>query len=141
MMTPLLLLLLGLLLVYVMRHHLKARRHQPRNKSPGKQPASPKTSYHAVSIQCSGTPCAQVSALGNQRFLSHEAPRLPLATCGRNDCRCHYQHHEDRRTHGNGRRLEIGIMTELYGSNGERERRQRHGGRRHGDLHPHDWIK
>jgi hypothetical protein len=32
------------------------------------------------------------------RFLSKEAPRLPLKGCSiGSDCRCSYQHHEDRR--------------------------------------------
>ena len=33
------------------------------------------------------------------RFLSKEAPRLPLEHCAMGaECRCSYQHHEDRRS-------------------------------------------
>ena len=41
----------------------------------------------------------------HQRWLSREAPQLPLPGCTRPDtCRCTYQHHEDRRA--GGRRAE-----------------------------------
>jgi hypothetical protein len=53
--------------------------------------------YHAVSIKA-GPDCVQTQvAYGGTRFLSAEAPVLPAATCNRQRCSCHYQHHEDRR--------------------------------------------
>jgi len=53
--------------------------------------------YHAVSIIPGSEACEAVKAREGERFLSREAPRLPLPDCGRTDCRCHYAHHGDRR--------------------------------------------
>ena len=54
--------------------------------------------YHAVSIRAGTRCCQAVEALGDQRFLSAEAPHLPLQECTMNGrCRCRYQHHTDRR--------------------------------------------
>lgn len=53
--------------------------------------------YHAVSIIPGPDPCDAVKACAGVRFLSKEAPRLPVDGCGRSDCRCHYAHHDDRR--------------------------------------------
>ena len=54
--------------------------------------------YHAVSIQpgpaCRGT----AEKYKGKRFLSAEAPQLPLPTCDSRSCRCRYVHHNDRRT-------------------------------------------
>lgn len=35
--------------------------------------------------------------LQGQRFLSREAPPLPLKNCPNGNCECHYQHYDDRR--------------------------------------------
>jgi len=54
--------------------------------------------WHAVSIQCQGSSCQVALGLKNARFLSAEAPTLPLPQCPKKDlCRCLYKHHEDRR--------------------------------------------
>lgn len=54
--------------------------------------------YHAVSIRHGTNCCQAVAALGNQRFLSVEAPQLPVEGCTlKGRCRCRYQHHTDRR--------------------------------------------
>jgi hypothetical protein len=45
------------------------------------------------------TSCAAAALCRNNRFLSTEAPRLPLPDCdNRAHCRCAYRHFEDRRT-------------------------------------------
>ena len=58
--------------------------------------------WHAVSIR--GGDCGRCEAaksLAGLRFLSGEAPALPLPDCDRPDaCRCRYQKHSDRRTPG-----------------------------------------
>jgi hypothetical protein len=42
--------------------------------------------------------CAAARALIAKRFLSAEAPRLPLADCAEaGSCPCAYKHHADRR--------------------------------------------
>jgi hypothetical protein len=61
-------------------------------------PATPRTPWHAVSIVSSAACCATAMGLLGIRFLSKEAPWLPLKGCVMgSDCRCWYQHHEDRR--------------------------------------------
>ena len=56
--------------------------------------------YHGVSIQPAGDcACEAVAALEGVRFLSDEAPRLPLDECQSKDrCHCIYRHFEDRRS-------------------------------------------
>ncbi len=76
-------------------------------KDPGKgaQNASDRR-WHAVSVKpCPGA-CSVADAGRNRRWLSREAPMLPLPGCTRPEkCCCTYQHHEDRRS-GGGRRAE-----------------------------------
>lgn len=54
--------------------------------------------WHAVSVAASGNGCAAARMLQRARFLSAEAPTLPLNGCGHpQSCRCFYKHHDDRR--------------------------------------------
>lgn len=53
--------------------------------------------WHAVSVVPCPRACEAVRNLGRNRFLSKEAPELPLADCGAKGCHCHYRHHPDRR--------------------------------------------
>jgi hypothetical protein len=79
-----------------------------RPDKPEKPGAKPPQAYHAVSIQ-PGNPCCQrARALQGQRFLSRDAPPLPLKNCSRETCTCHYQHYDDRRS-GPRRAREIGV--------------------------------
>jgi hypothetical protein len=60
--------------------------------------ATLRTPWRAVSIVSSAACCATAIGLLGTRFLPKEAPRLPLKGCLMgSDCRCSYQHHEDRR--------------------------------------------
>ena len=54
--------------------------------------------YHAVGIASGANACTAARSLRDQRFLSSEAPRLPLAACNMESCTCRYQHHTDRRS-------------------------------------------
>jgi hypothetical protein len=56
------------------------------------------TPYHAVSILTGRCPCSAALHLSAVRFLSSEAPRLPLENCNAPVCECRYQHHKDRRS-------------------------------------------
>jgi hypothetical protein len=57
------------------------------------------TPWHAVSILSSEASCAAARALRAVRFLSSEAPRLPLDECtNAGSCPCAYKHHADRRS-------------------------------------------
>jgi len=63
-----------------------------------KAPEPTKSPWHAVSISGGSAACRAVKALGNQRFLSAEAPALPLPQCSSaSTCKCIYRHWSDRR--------------------------------------------
>jgi hypothetical protein len=69
------------------------------------------SAHHAVSVVPGPRCCDEVRELRGQRFLSREAPQLPLASCGRTDCSCRYAHYQDRR--GNPRRLrDMGVAVD-----------------------------
>jgi hypothetical protein len=53
--------------------------------------------WHAISVVPSEGACAKARGLSRIRFLSNDAPPLPLEGCNARTCRCHYRHHEDRR--------------------------------------------
>jgi hypothetical protein len=53
--------------------------------------------HHAVSVVTGPRCCAEAKALRGQKFLSRQAPALPLKDCNRDDCTCRYEHYEDRR--------------------------------------------
>lgn len=59
--------------------------------------ADQSTSYHAVSIQTGPQACAAAKELRGQKFLSNDAPQLPLADCSSGNCQCRFTHHTDRR--------------------------------------------
>ena len=51
-------------------------------------PAARRMCTHAVSIDSEGVPCSVARELGDKRFLSAEAPPLPLAGCDSEHCDC-----------------------------------------------------
>jgi len=54
--------------------------------------------WHAVAIRPKGSSCEAVQACRSARYLSKEAPHLPLPECTTSDtCTCVYKHHDDRR--------------------------------------------
>lgn len=53
--------------------------------------------YHAVSIAPCLMACENVRRYAGKRFLSSDAPILPVPGCGSAQCRCRYLHHDDRR--------------------------------------------
>jgi hypothetical protein len=56
------------------------------------------TPWHAVSVVPGRWGCEAARALGGVRYLSKDAPRLPLVDCGAPaSCSCAYKHHLDRR--------------------------------------------
>jgi hypothetical protein len=94
-------------------------------------PATLRTPWHAVSIVSSAACCATAMGLLGTRFLSKEAPRLPLKGCLMgSDCRCSYQHHQDRR-------VLLRRVPDLWNpahTRYVREERRRERGRRGADL-------
>jgi hypothetical protein len=77
--------------------------------------------YHCVSIHYRKDACATVIALDGKRFLSKEAPPLPLAGCDAAACRCKYVHHPDRRE--DERRTPQAVNRGLVSAAGYTERR------------------
>lgn len=54
--------------------------------------------WHAVCIDAKPLSCAEAHSIRKRRFLSKEAPALPLEGCSnRERCPCTYKHHDDRR--------------------------------------------
>ena len=54
-------------------------------------------SYHAVTIEPGPRCCTLARSISDKRFLSTNAPPLPLKSCSRADCTCRYVHYADRR--------------------------------------------
>jgi len=54
-------------------------------------------SWHAVEVVPRAHACAAALACKGKRFLSTEAPWLPLEDCDSAQCRCKYRHYADRR--------------------------------------------
>jgi len=78
--------------------------------------------HHAVAIRCGNSSCQAAQDNQGKRYLSAEAPLLPLDQCDRPDqCECRYQHYEDRRD-GARRRSEQG----LPGTTDANRRERRH---------------
>jgi len=71
--------------------------------------------FHGVSIiPGKDKHCAAVDALTNVRYLADEAPMLPVPGCEcRPDCRCKYQHFDDRRTEAR-RESDVGLPVKHY---------------------------
>jgi hypothetical protein len=103
-----------------------------------KEPADPvaerriknsSTEYHAVSIRFSKQACSAAKELSGRRFLSADAPGLPLAECDVAKCDCLFKHHSDRRS-SEPRRSPLG-SARFGGATGrfERERRENAGRR------------
>jgi hypothetical protein len=92
-------------------------------------PANP---YHCVGIHHLDGACAAVERLSGRRFLSKDAPSLPLLTCDAAECRCRYMHFDDRRQGPERRNLRPALQDVREYSGQERrsgrERRQFIGG-------------
>lgn len=87
--------------------------------------------FHAVTIAPGYRPCAAAGKLRNHRFLSREAPVLPLKDCDRTDCQCRYQHYEDRRD-AQRRARDLGVAIDGYEGSERRGKTKR--GRRKADT-------
>lgn len=139
--------LFGILAVVLLRPREKLphanRRKQPRGTYPAHTTLTTddeaqiaKGPYAAVSVKPCPNSCAIAFETANVRYLRSAAPSLPLEGCNSPDCQCSFKHHQDRRSNRvEDRRIGIGLQTELYGTMGERNRREKPRGRRQGDRH------
>lgn len=72
-----------------------------KRKTEGKRdPLGPRGNiFHGIAIEPGNRACEAVRQLAGKRYLSEEAPRLPLDECQCvHGCRCVYRHFSDRRT-------------------------------------------
>lgn len=100
---------------------------------PASAPAAPRKAapkFHAVSIVPGPRACPEAKAMVGQRFLSREAPVLPLKKCGSAQCECRYEHYEDRRK-GNRRAHDLCVSIDGYEGDERRSKAKR--GRRQTD--------
>ena len=89
--------------------------------------------WYAVSVICTSGSCDAARALKGQRFLSAEAPRLPLPECpSAAACPCVYRKHADRRAGPRREQERIGLRRAP--PSGDQERRRRRGRRSTDDL-------
>jgi hypothetical protein len=74
------------------------RKSPPHGASPGVSPVHRSTPWHAVSVVAGPSCCDAARDLPPIRYLSREAPRLPLPDCkSPASCSCSYKHYVDRR--------------------------------------------
>lgn len=138
-------------LVTLVRNALS--RYSPRGgastRRPGSVPASTGSHevihlgnpWYAVAVKAGRRSCQACVQLGERRFLSKEAPRLPLEGCTQpGGCECVYVHFSDRRT-GARRTIEAGDgafgATARSWAAGSPAERRRSPGRRATDHHWH----
>lgn len=84
------------------------RRADPAEPPPRPVKKAEDSAYHAVEISCGMFACEAAMALCGKRFLSGEAPPLPLKGCDQSECTCGYMHRADRRA-GARRDADMGI--------------------------------
>jgi hypothetical protein len=89
---------------------------EPVAAAPRKAPSR----FHAVTIVPGRNACAEARALVDQRFLSRDAPTLPLKNCGTPQCECRYEHYDDRRK-GNRRAHDLGVSIDGYEGSEQRQ--------------------
>jgi hypothetical protein len=100
-------------------------------KAAAKSPDRDAGTFHAVSIRFDQrSACDAARKLKKQRFLSAEAPRLPLPGCTARQCACSYRRYADRRA-GSRRASETGSFEPLFRG---RDQRTNPKGRRAEDL-------
>lgn len=87
--------------------------------------------FHAVSIVPGPICCQAARDIEGVRFLSKEAPRLPLPGCKGGPCKCRYAHHADRREGADRRHRDVWNPLVAATMN---DRRQGRGGRRTTDT-------
>lgn len=97
------LLVLAAVFIFWYRRHNKRR--QEYAKSIRAQQRE-RNRFHSVEIRPRGEGCIAVKQQEGLRYLSSEAPRLPLPGCTKSNCTCRYVHYVDRRQEE--RRMDFG---------------------------------
>lgn len=96
----------------------KRKRNDDRRRTSSRSQSPIRTArrlFHAVCISTGEMDsCEAVKDLEGVRFLSEDAPMLPLRECTNPaGCRCKYQHFDDRRTDAR-RESDIGLPVKHY---------------------------
>ena len=112
---------------------LRSSKASTRSKASDRRPGARSSRYHGVSCHPPLQSCDAAVKIAGSRFLVAEAPQFPLSDCTARQCRCKYQHHEDRRSEDTDRRVPYGLKNDLFGAMNQRERRARRA-RRASDL-------
>ncbi|KAA3654917.1 MAG: hypothetical protein DWQ11_02590 [Proteobacteria bacterium] len=89
--------------------------------------------YHCVTINPGEPACRTAQTLKGIRFLSAEAPLLPLASCDASRCRCTFTHYKDRRR--GDRRNPYRPESHMHVAQGLEDRRGRRGRRSTDGMH------
>ncbi|MCZ4305088.1 hypothetical protein O4G98_10100 [Zoogloeaceae bacterium G21618-S1] len=89
--------------------------------------------YHCVTINSGQGACRTAQTLKGIRFLSAEAPLLPLASCDTTRCRCTFSHYKDRRR--GDRRNPYRPESHMHIARGLDDRRNRRGRRTTDGMH------
>lgn len=98
------------------------------SKKKSSNTATAKTShYHSVEVKASKFACVAVMEIEGKRFLSADAPPLPLPECDQN-CNCRYEHYDDRRQ-GDRRDSDVSNLSSIN-EKGEKKNRRLGGDRR-----------
>ena len=94
------------------------------NSSSTHKPASTtskrKKEFGAVSIKTGPRACTAAKYLRGKRFISSQAPALPLSECDISDCKCKYDYYKDRRSEDD-RRFPSAIMQSVFSDKDKRE--------------------
>jgi hypothetical protein len=101
---------------------------------PDQSPLAPKkkvNAYHAVTIAPGPRACVPAQQMRGKRFLSREAPALPLRNCCSAACECRYEHYDDRRESAR-RARDLGVSIDGYDGSEKRQKARR--GRRTNDA-------
>ena len=97
-------------------------------KSKARTITKPKVSaYHCVELVIPYDACDAAMELHGKRFLSAEAPTLPLPGCGQT-CGCRFKHHNDRRHEERRDPFSSSALHSIYAEN---KNRRLGGDRRH----------
>ena len=115
--------------------YVRMRQKTSATKSESVRPSAARTSaFHAVSIKFPEQACAAAKAIAGQRFLSTQAPNLPLPECNASKCNCHFSHHKDRRANKDRRSPFASAMSADGTGRFEKERRDRNERRKEDDV-------
>jgi hypothetical protein len=85
---------------WFMRRRIDAHVHLSGRQMEHRRVVNP---YHAVGIAPGSGCCKAVTELKGRRYLSSEAPKIPIPACDAKSCQCRFVHFEDRRENENRR--------------------------------------